>query len=51
MALKELANLGLPAQSLQVGVAPQGIIVVKAVLDRLVKRVYGQVKLLSYAHR
>jgi|Tabmets5t2r1_1033131.scaffolds.fasta_scaffold428389_1 hypothetical protein len=32
MALEELAKLGLPAQALQVGVAPQGIIVVEAVL-------------------
>jgi radical SAM superfamily enzyme YgiQ (UPF0313 family) len=47
MALEELAKLGLPAQPLQVGVAPQGLIVVKAVLERLVKRFYGKVKLLS----
>ena len=46
MALEELPKLSRTSPP-QVGVSSQGLIVVNAVLEHLVQRLYGQVKLPS----
>ena len=39
-------KFGLPSQPLQVGISPQALIIVETALERLIKRVDRQVKLL-----
>lgn len=46
-AIEELAKLWLLSQTLQVSISPQGVVVIEARRERLMKRLDGKVKLLS----